>query len=87
MGTHTVTVGAIDNGITIQHPLRATIDIGTLGDVVNLHIAIGRHDTHIGIRITHVGNQGHREPFSVGRPFIAYATVMLRTIGNLAHFL
>ena len=87
MGTHAITVRIVKNGIAIQHPLRVVVEVGTLGDVVDLLITAGRHNGDIGIGIAHVGDQGYGEPFAVGRPFIANATIMLCTIGDLTHFL
>ena len=36
VGAHTVAVGDIDNGVAVEGPLGAVVDIGALGDVVGL---------------------------------------------------
>ena len=55
--------------------MRVAVDIGALGDVIDLLLAIGFHDADIGVWVAHVGNQGNHEPLSVGTPLVCEAIV------------
>ena len=91
MGTHAISIRNIDNGVAVHDPVRIAVDVGALGDVIDLHRPVGLDDANVTVRITHVAHQGQHEPFRVGRPFIREAVVvgfvMLAAVGNLTHLL
>ena len=67
------------------------IHVTAVGHIINLPALLCRNNANIAIRVVAVGNERQGKPIAVRRPFIREGTagiraVMLRTIGNLAHF-
>ena len=90
MATHTITVGAEEDGVAFHHPAGRRTEITATRQVEDLALAVGTHQADVGIGVVAVADEFEGEPLAIGRPAVVEAAcgaVPGGAVGNLAYLL
>ena len=88
MGTHTITFGLEQNGISIQYPTWRAANITTVSQISD-STSLRTDNADIRIGIMTIADKLKRKPLAIGRPFVvesASCIVPCRTVCHLTYF-
>ena len=89
MGTHAITLGLEQNGISIQYPTWRAANITAVSQISD-STSLRTDNTDIRIGIMTIADKLKRKPLAIGRPFViesASCIVPCRTVCHLTYFL